>query len=56
VIRPLEAVASVQALAQAYADYYGAIGDYNRAQFRLYRALGAPAQAAACELEKAAPQ
>jgi outer membrane protein TolC len=53
VIRPQEAVASVQALALAYADYYGAVGDYNRAQFRLYRALGTPAQAAASELEKA---
>jgi outer membrane protein TolC len=55
VIRPQEAVASVQALAQAYADYYSAVADFNRAQFRLYRALGAPAQAAACELEKAKP-
>lgn len=53
VIRPQEAVASVQALAQAYADYYGATSDYNRAQFRLYRALGSPAQAVGCELEKA---
>lgn len=44
VIRPQEAVQAVQALAQAYGDYYGAIGDYNRAQFRLYRALGHPAQ------------
>jgi len=44
VIRPQEAVASVQALAQAYADYFGAIADYNRSQFRLYRALGNPAQ------------
>jgi outer membrane protein TolC len=52
VIRPQEAVASVQALAQAYADYYGAVGDYNRAQFRLYRALGTPAQAVECELQK----
>jgi outer membrane protein TolC len=50
--RPLEAVAAVQALAQASADYYGALGDANRAQFRLYRALGQPAQAilsAPCE-------
>jgi outer membrane protein TolC len=45
IIRPQEAVASVQALAQAYADFSGAVGDYNRAQFRLYRALGNPAQA-----------
>ena len=37
-----EAVASVQALGQAYADYYATVGDYNRAQFRLYRALGEP--------------
>lgn len=44
VVRPQEAVASVQALAQAYIDYYGAIADANRAQFRLYRALGKPAQ------------
>ena len=44
VVRPQEAVASVQALAQAYTDYYGAVADANRAQFRLYRALGKPAQ------------
>jgi outer membrane protein TolC len=43
-VRPQEAVAAVQALAQAYADYYAAVGDFNRAQFRLYRALGQPAQ------------
>jgi outer membrane protein TolC len=43
-IRPQEAVASVQALAQAYADYFAAVADANRAQFRLYRALGQPAQ------------
>ena len=44
VVRPQEAVAAVQTLAQAYADYYAAAGDYNRAQFQLYRALGNPAQ------------
>jgi outer membrane protein TolC len=44
VIRPQEAVAAVQALSQANADFYAAVGDYNRAQFRLYRALGHPAQ------------
>ncbi len=44
VVRPQEAVASVQALAQAYDDYYTAVADANRAQFRLYRALGKPAQ------------
>jgi outer membrane protein TolC len=49
VIRPQEVVAAVQALAQAYADYYVAVGDYDRAQFRLYRALGQPAQALTCQ-------
>jgi hypothetical protein len=42
-VRPQEAVAAVQALAQAFVDYYAAIADANRAQFRLYRALGQPA-------------
>ncbi len=44
VIRPQEVVAAVQALALGYTDYYGAVADYDRAQFRLYRALGHPAQ------------
>jgi len=44
VIRPQEVVAAIQALAAAYADYYVAVGDANRAQFRLYRALGHPAK------------
>lgn len=44
VIRPQEAVAAVRALAEAYNEYYGAVADANRAQFRLYRALGNPAQ------------
>jgi outer membrane protein TolC len=44
VVRPQEAVAAVQALAAATADFYAAVGDYNRAQFRLYRALGHPSQ------------
>ena len=43
VVRPQEVVAAVQALGQANADYYGAVADYNRAQFRLYRAMGQPA-------------
>jgi outer membrane protein TolC len=43
-VRPAEAVAAVQGLAQAFSDYYVAVGDYNRAQCRLYRALGHPAQ------------
>ncbi|MBP3954581.1 TolC family protein [Gemmata sp. G18] len=44
VFRPQEAVAAVAALDQAYRDYYGAVADHNRAQFRLHRALGNPAQ------------
>jgi hypothetical protein len=35
-------VAAVQAVAQANADFAAAAADYNRAQFRLYRALGHP--------------
>jgi outer membrane protein TolC len=44
VIRPLEVVVALQALNSAYFDYYGVIAEYNRAQFRMYRALGNPAQ------------
>jgi outer membrane protein TolC len=47
VFRPQEVVAAIQALDQAYRDYYGAVADSNRAQFRLCRALGCPAQMAA---------
>jgi outer membrane protein TolC len=46
-VRPQEVVAAIMALAQAYADYYAAVADYDRAQFRLYHALGNPAQALA---------
>jgi outer membrane protein TolC len=42
-VRPMEAVAAVQMLAQANADFYAAVADYNRGQFRLYRAIGHPA-------------
>jgi outer membrane protein TolC len=45
VIRPQEVAAAIQSLSLAYADYYSAVNDFNRAQFRLYRALGQPAQA-----------
>lgn len=44
VIRPQEALAALQDLTLAYYNYYGAVADYNRAQFRLYRAMGNPAQ------------
>lgn len=44
VFRPLEVVAAIQSLDQAYRDYYGAVADVNRGQFRLFRALGRPSQ------------
>ncbi len=44
VIRPQEVVQSLQALNSAYFNYYGVVAEYNRAQFRMYRALGSPAQ------------
>jgi outer membrane protein TolC len=43
IFRVQEVVAAVQGLDQAYRDYFGAVADANRAQFRLYRALGHPA-------------
>jgi outer membrane protein TolC len=49
VVRPQEAVAALQQLASAYRNYFTAVGDYNRTQFRLYRALGYPARLVACE-------
>jgi outer membrane protein TolC len=58
VIRPQEVIAAIQTLQQAYQDYYSAVNDYNRAQFRLYRALGHPAQLVAgdgCEPDAATP-
>ncbi|MFO0887797.1 MAG: TolC family protein [Isosphaeraceae bacterium] len=41
--RPIEVLQPIQALAQARSDYLDAVLTYNRAQFRLYRALGRPA-------------
>lgn len=43
VIRPQEVVAALQALDRAYRNFYAVANDHNRAQFRLYRALGQPA-------------
>jgi outer membrane protein TolC len=40
--RPIEVLQPIQALAQARADYLNAVVSYNRAQFRLYRAIGQP--------------
>ena len=44
IIRPQEVVQALEALAQAYTLYYDNVGDYNRAQFTLFRALGYPTQ------------
>jgi outer membrane protein TolC len=38
--RPIEVLQPIQALAQARTDYLDAVLAYNRAQFRLYRAVG----------------
>jgi outer membrane protein TolC len=38
--RPIEVLQPIQALAQARTDYLNAVLAYNRAQFRLYRAVG----------------
>ena len=39
---PIEALQSVQALAQSRREYLRAVYDYDVAQFSLYRAIGAP--------------
>lgn len=44
VVRPQEVQAAILALVQAYFGYYQSVADSNRAQFRLYRAMGQPAQ------------
>jgi outer membrane protein TolC len=46
--RPLEAVDALRQLGRAYDRYFVSVGDYNRAQFELYRALGYPAGILAC--------
>jgi hypothetical protein len=44
IVRPQEVVAAIIALNVAYEQYSFAIGEFNVAQFELYRALGQPAQ------------
>ncbi|HEX6963123.1 MAG TPA: TolC family protein, partial [Lacipirellula sp.] len=41
---PIEALQSIQALDAAQRQYVRAVADYNRAQFRLHRAIGCPIQ------------
>jgi len=47
--RAFEVVDALRALLRAYDSYFLSVNDYNRAQFRLYRALGYPAEVLACE-------
>jgi outer membrane protein TolC len=47
--RPLEVVVALQQLIRAYNNYYVSVADYNKAQFRLFWALGYPAKVLACE-------
>jgi outer membrane protein TolC len=49
----LEPYLAIQALNQARVQYLGAVVEYNRAQFRLYAALGQPPT---CALPDATPQ
>ena len=46
---------AVQAFALANADFFAAVGDYTRARFRPYRALGHPGQCLAGAGEPAQP-
>jgi outer membrane protein TolC len=57
IVRAQEVIAAIQTLALAYNDYYGAVADHNRAQFRLYRAVGnAPAAVENLSSPQSVPQ
>lgn len=47
--RPQEVVAALQQLDDAYKKYFQCVQDYNRSQFRLFRAVGFPAEVLACQ-------
>jgi outer membrane protein TolC len=47
--RAFDVIDALRALSNAYDRYFQSANDYNRAQFQLYRALGYPAGAVACE-------
>jgi outer membrane protein TolC len=47
--RTFEVIDALRALLRAYDNYFLSVNDYNRAQFRLFRALGYPAGILACE-------
>lgn len=42
--RPQEVVAALQQLQTAFVDYYATVADFNRAQFRLFYAMGVPSE------------
>jgi outer membrane protein TolC len=46
--RPQEVVAALAQLQTAYINYYSTVADFNRAQFRLFYAMGLPAEELAC--------
>jgi outer membrane protein TolC len=45
--RPQEVLSALTQLQQAYNNFFAAVNDYNRAQFRLFRAMGYPAEGVA---------
>jgi outer membrane protein TolC len=47
--RVFEVIDALRTLSNAYESYFQSVQDYNRAQFRLYRALGFTAGVLACE-------
>jgi outer membrane protein TolC len=47
--RVFEVIDALRSLSKAYDAYFAAANDYNRAEFRLYRALGYPADILACQ-------
>ena len=47
--RTFEVIDALRALLRAYDNYFLIVGDYNRGQFRLYRALGYPAGILTCQ-------
>jgi outer membrane protein TolC len=47
--RAFEVIDALRSLSTAYDTYFLSVNDYNRAQFRLYRSLGCPAEILSCE-------
>jgi outer membrane protein TolC len=47
--RAFEVIDALRSLSSAYDTYFLSVNDYNRAQFRLYRSLGCPAEILSCE-------